>query len=347
MVAVTLAGVGRVGRDFARVVDMTRDSSILAACSRDPDCVGVSLGELAGVEGASPVVCASLDEALEIPSDVLVLATASHLEDVVDDIRTGVEAGRNVVTTSEEALFPWANDHALAEELDAKSKEHGVTILGTGVNPGFIYDAIVLTAAGASWDVAHIGVERVVDISGYGTSILRRSGIGFAREEFDRLCASGEITGHIGFQQSMGLVAHALGRKIERIEKSIDPLFAESELTVAGIVVASGETAGFIQHHVGIVDGEPWFTAHLVAHVDPGHAGLSTSDTIELKGTVPVRMVIEPAFDSQTTVAAVLANSLNRVIAAPPGWTTVADLPPAIPAGVRVPSAKTPKEDAP
>ena len=273
---------------------------------------------------------ADLEQALETPSDVLVIATASRLDEVGDAIRTGVEADRNVLTTAEEAAFPWANDAGIAADLDASSRARDVTILGTGVNPGFTYDALVLSASGACWGVEQINVERVVDISGYSAAILRRSGVGFSREDFERRVETGEITGHIGFPQSIGLVAHAMGRKLDRIERSIEPLLATGRLEVKGIVVAPGETAGFIQHYVGISGGETWFTAHLVAHIDMEDAGLSTRDTIELTGGVAVRMVVEPAFNSQTTVAAVLANSLDRIVTARPGWVTVADLPPAV-----------------
>ena len=199
-----------------------------------------------------------------------------------------------MITTAEEAAYPWANYAGLAYELDAKARAARVTLLGTGVNPGFTFDALVLTASGASWDVSGFDVERIVDISGYGEAILRRSGVGFTRDQFERGCNEGSITGHIGFAQSMYVVAHALGRDIERIERSITPILSETALEVSGVAIAPGETAGFTQRHVAIVDGAPWFVAHLVAHVAMKDAGLVPRDTIEIGGTVPVRLVADP-----------------------------------------------------
>jgi len=335
MVRVTVAGTGTVGRDFTRLCAATPDIEIVAACSRNPAHAGEPLAELAGVTAELPLVSARLEDVLATPSDVLVVATASHLGDVREEIRAGIAAGRNVLTSSEEAAFPWAFDADVAEELDALSREAGVTVLGTGVNPGLTYDALVLTVAGACWDVQELTVERVVDISGYSEAILRRSGVGVTPDVFTRRCETGDITGHIGFPQSMNIVADAMGQTIERIDRQIEPLLAGERLEASGMVVEPDETAGFVQHYVAVANGEPWFTAHLVAHVDMEHAELSTRDVIAISGSVSVRMVVEPSFNSQTTVAAMLANSLDRVVAAPPGWLTVAGLPPARPTAAR------------
>lgn len=344
-VRVTLVGAGNAGRSLARIAASSDDFEIVAACSRNPDHVGRGLAELAGREAVLPVVVGDLEQALAVDSDVLVVATASRLAEVGPALRAGIESGRNVIATAEEASFPWAMDEALADELDARARELGVTVLGTGVNPGFAFDALVVTVCGAAWDVASLEVERVLDVAGYSAPILRGLGIGFDAAEFERGCADGTISGHIGFPQSMRVVARALGRRIERIDREITPLFTETPLSVQGIEIGPGESAGFTQHYVGIADGGPWFTAHLVAHTDPAGAGLATRDLIEVSGSVPVRMELKPAVNSQKTVAALLANSLRRVVEGPPGWLTVADLPPARPVGRRRPQPSPAKED--
>ena len=56
----------------------------------------------------------------------------------------------HVITTAEEAAQPWAIDAELADALDAAARARGVTVLGAGVNPGFVFDALVLTLAGAA-----------------------------------------------------------------------------------------------------------------------------------------------------------------------------------------------------
>jgi 4-hydroxy-tetrahydrodipicolinate reductase len=196
--------------------------------------------------------------ALQGGADVVVITTTSFLADIADDVRMAVSAGSNVLTSAEEAADPWATDPALAAELDALARARGVTVLGAGLNPGFAFDALVLTAMGACVDVRALRVERVVDLSGFGPAVLRRLGVGITEAEF----AAAPLTGHIGFPQSMRVVARALGVDIERIDREIEPLLAD------------GRTAGFVQHYVAVAGGSPWFTSYFTGLVAPRAAGV-------------------------------------------------------------------------
>ena len=89
--------------------------------------------------------------------------------------------------------------------------------------PGFVFDALVLTLAGAAARVDRVEVERIVDLGRFSPAVQRRIGIGHTPESFAAGRESGEITGHIGFPQSMRVVAHALGRDLERIDSTIEP----------------------------------------------------------------------------------------------------------------------------
>jgi 4-hydroxy-tetrahydrodipicolinate reductase len=249
-------------------------------------------------------------------ADVVVIATTSFLAGVADDVRAAIASGSNVLTTAEEAAHPWATDAALAHELDLLAREHGVTVLGAGLNPGLAFDALVLTVAGASAEVVPLRVERTVDLSGFGRAVLRRIGVGHTPAAFAAGVADGTITGHIGFPQSMRLVAAALGVEIERIDRELAPVFA------------AGESVGFEQRYVAVVGGAPWFTAVFSGHTDPARP---THDAIRVACDPPIDLRISPGIDAQKGSAAVLANSVARVAAAPAGWLTVADLPPAVP----------------
>jgi 4-hydroxy-tetrahydrodipicolinate reductase len=261
--------------------------------------------------------------------DVVVIATTSFLDEIAGDVRAAVMSGANVLTTAEEAAYPWATSARIADELDALAHERGVTVLGAGLNPGLAFDALVLTLAGAAPSVGALRVERVVDISRFGPAVLRRIGVGHTPEEFAAGVASGAITGHIGFPQSMRLVAARLGVTVERIAREIDPIVADREHVAARVTVAPGETAGFTQRYVATAAGAPWFTALFTGHVDSTRP---TRDAVQIESDPPINLEISPGLDSQSGSSAVLANSVRRVAQAAPGWLTVADLPPAAPA---------------
>jgi 2,4-diaminopentanoate dehydrogenase len=284
-----------------------------------------------GIEVRGPFGRDERDAALRSGADVVVIATTSFLAEIADDVRDAVEAGSNVITTAEEAAQPWAVDPEIAERLDALAREQGVTILGAGLNPGFAFDALVLTVCGAAPEVESLLVERVVDLSGFGETVLRRIGVGHTREGFDAGMRQGTVTGHIGFPQSMRVVAERLGVEIERIDAEMEPLFAERELAAKSMTVAAGRTAGFRQRYVAFAGGEPWFEALFTGHVAPGEIGLEPRDAIHVRGPAELHFFAQPGLNPQTGTAAVLANSIRRVVDARPGWVTVGELPPAIP----------------
>jgi hypothetical protein len=284
-----------------------------------------------GIEVRGPYGRDERDTALRSGADVVVIATTSFLAEIADDVRDAVDAGSNVITTAEEAAQPWANDPAIADSLDALARERGVTILGAGLNPGFAFDALVLTICGAAPEVDSLRVERVVDLSGFGETVLRRIGVGHTPEQFEAGKRAGTVTGHIGFPQSMRVVAERLGVEIERIDAEIEPILAERELAATSMTVAPGETAGFRQHYVAIAGGRPWFEALFTGHVAPAEIGLEPRDAIHVHGPSELHFFAAPGMNPQSGSAAVVANSIRRVVEARPGWVTVGELPPAVP----------------
>lgn len=285
------------------------------------------------VQVLGPFGRAEREHALGCGASVVVIATTSFLSEIAEDVARAVESGSNVITSAEEAAYPWANDPATADRLDALACSRGVSILGAGLNPGFAFDALVLTACGAVPEVESLLVERIVDLSGFGETVLRRIGVGHDRESFERGSRSGAVTGHIGFPQSMHAVAAQLGVRIGRIETELEPIFAERELSAGGVLVKIGQTDGFRQRYTAISDGQAWFVAVFTGHLNPAALGEEPRDTIRIDSpSGVVQLQANPGLNPQTASASIIANSVRRIIAAAPGWRTVGELCPAIPA---------------
>lgn len=284
-----------------------------------------------GVELVGPVGRSDREDAVASGADVVVIATTSFLAAVAEDIRIAVINGSNVIVSAEEAAYPWAVDAILADRLHTLALRHGVTILGAGLNPGFAFDGLVVACTGPTAAVHSLAVVRVADLSGFGSTVLRRIGIGYEEHDFRAGVEDGRITGHIGFPQSMQVVAAKLGRTIERVEPHIAPIIAERHHHGDHLSVEPGQSAGFEQTYVGIVEGRPWFTAMWVGHLDLAEIGRQPRDEISIKGDPDLRYVVEPGFNAQTSASSIIANSVERVALAAPGWLTVADLPAAHP----------------
>lgn len=323
---VVLCGVGGVGRNVTRLLRARPGYRIAAACSRNPALAGRDVGELAGGSPLGVAVSGGLETALREPADLLLVATTSFLREVAGDVRRGIERGLHVITTAEEAAFPWIVDAELAGRLDALARERGVSVIGVGLNPGFIFDALLLTATGIAWDVRAIRIRRVVDVSRFSAAIQRRLGIGFTAERFKAGVAAGSITGHVGFPQSFHLAARRLEVRIDRIESGFEPLMAGRPYAGANLQVEPGTTAGFVQRYRAVCGGRPWMSAEFVAHVDPPAAGYRPADSIRIDGYNALNLAIEPGCQPQLGTAAMIANVMPRLAEARPGYLTVADL---------------------
>jgi len=283
-------------------------------------------------EVAGPYGRPDRTQALSSGADVVVIATTTRLSDVAEDIELAVRSGSNVLVSAEECANPWLVDAALAERLHQQAIRSTVTILGAGLNPGLIFDALVLTILGAWPDSTQVTVTRTVDLSRFGPTVHGRLGIGYTPEGFDRGIAADEILGHAGFPQSMSIVGRALGRSLGRIQPRIEPILATKAIALPdGRVIDPGFTAGVRQTYAAIHEGSPWYVANFIGHVDPVQAGLVLSDVISLHqgDRVLQEFRASPCFPAQSGSQHVLANSVDRVIRAPAGWLTVADLPPA------------------
>ena len=271
-------------------------------------------------------------QALSGEADLVIIATTTRLRDVIYDIRLAVASGSNVLVSAEESANPWLVNHELAEAVHHEALAAGVTVLGAGLNPGLIFDEMVLTILGASPDDVEVAVCRTVDISGFGPTVLSRIGVGISPEEFSAGVAAGDILGHAGFPQSMSIVGRALGRDFSTIDAHLQPLVTDHPITLAdGRTIPAGLTVGVDQTYQAVDQGKIWYTAQFIGHVAPADAGLTLSDVITVhRGDNIIQQVrATPCFPSQSGSQHVLANSVDRVIAAAPGWLTVADLPPA------------------
>ena len=278
------------------------------------------------------------DAALASGATLVIIATTSRFRDVASDIVRAIEAGSNVLVSAEECANPWLVDPELADAIDQRARQMGVTVLGAGLNPGLIFDALVLTLLGAIPSGCEIEVARVVDIGKFGPAVLTRLGVGVNEADFRRGVADGDILGHAGFPQSMSIVARGLGITIDNITEQIDPIIADTDVTLAsGQVIGSGQSVGVRQTYRAFVDGNVWFTAVFDGHVQPNLLGWTPSDTIVMRrdGAVERTVTIAPGLPSQSGSQAMIANSVDRVMNAAPGWLTVADLPPAAHRGMQ------------
>lgn len=255
-------------------------------------------------------------------ADVAVLSTASSLRDVKPLLAALVQKGLHVVTTCEELAFEIPARHAAFRELDAIARKKKVSILGTGVNPGYVMDALALFLTAPCATVSRVSVTRVVDASTRRLPLQRKVGAGLNIAQFNRAKTEGSVR-HVGLVESAHMIASSLGWKLDRVEETLEPAIAPRDLDTAWLRIPAGNAAGIKQYARGYRGEELLVSLDLQMYV----GAESPRDHVLIDGVPPIDMTIAGGVAGDSATAAITINSIPKLLAARAGFVTMRDLP--------------------
>lgn len=329
-VKVVIWGFGAMGSGMARMLLKKKGVDIVGVCARGAK-IGKSMYELLGEErGNRPEVLVNGDiNALlqETTPDVCLCATDSFTKVAFPRLKTVLENKVNVISTAEEMSYPKAQDPELAAELDRIAKENGVSILGTGINPGLMMDLLVLCLTGCMMDVEHIEAKRVNSLSPFGPYVMKEQGVGTTVKEFEDGVREGTLSGHVGFAESVGMIAEGLGWKLEKFEQQMRPIVTEVDRKSEFGFAKAGDVAGVNMTGQGWIDGEVKIDMVHPQQIEPQLGGTETGDYITIKGTPSINMANKPEVEGGIGTIAMCVNMIPHIINADPGLKTMIDLP--------------------
>jgi 2,4-diaminopentanoate dehydrogenase len=317
-------GVGPIGASIARLAREKQALELIGAIDVDPEKAGRDLGEVAGAPDApwGVMVSADAEEMLAKGADVVIHSTTSLLPGAMEQLLACLEAGACVVSTCEELSYPLWKYPELSQQLDAAAKEDGVALVGTGVNPGFVMDKLLLTLSTISQRVEHARGTRIVDASKRRLPLQKKIGAGMTREEFLEKVAEGIIKHH-GLPESVAMVADGLGFGVDEITETIEPVISEKKVITEFLEVAAGAAAGVHQVARGLEGGVEKIRLELSMYV----GAENPHDTISLTGEPPITLTIPGGTHGDVATAAVIVNAIPWILAAPAGLRTARDLP--------------------
>ncbi|MBE0520618.1 hypothetical protein IBX35_06220 [Candidatus Bathyarchaeota archaeon] len=325
-VKVALYGVGAVGSLIAEYLLQKEGIRIVGAIDIAKDKVGKDLGEVLGLNRELGVkVSDNVDSVLsKVKADIAVHATSSFLKDTYPQIASIVKHGVNVVSTCEELSYPYLTEPKLATELDSLAKKHNVTVLGTGINPGFLMDTLVITLTAVCQKIEKIKAVRVMNAATRRLPFQKKIGAGLTVEEFKRRIESRQITGHVGLKQSVAMIADALKWNLDKITaENVEPVVAKKTVESASIKVRAGEVAGLRQKAKGIMKNKEVIVLDFQAYI----GAEEEYDAVTIEGVPNVRQRIQPCVHGDKGTVAMIVNSIPKVINAPKGLFTMKDLP--------------------
>ncbi len=327
MIRVAEWGTGMMGQGLLGfILDRPKDIDLVGVIVTNPAKEGKTVGELLD-RPCDVRMTTDFASVLAEKPDVVCINTQSNLHEITDQVVPAIEAGCNVICIAEKISYPWASDAAWGDRIDAHARQHGVSVLGTGINPGFMLDALIVMWSSICLRVDKIVATRVNDLSPFGPTVMKGQGVGTTVAEFERGVADGSIVGHIGFPESINLIARALGWTVERIEETREPIVTKVERSTPHVHVAAGDVAGCRHIGRGYVGGELKIELIHPQQIHPELEGVDTGDYIEIHGDPNVNMANKPEIPGGKGTYASTGNYIPLMKDAPAGMLTVVDMP--------------------
>jgi hypothetical protein len=322
-VRVVQYGLGPIGSAIARQVAERADLQLVGGVDIDPMKVGRDVGEVIGLDRllGFPVVDSLAQVLAQSEVDVALHTTSSYFDLFKPQIIEILEAGLDIISTAEELSFPWLAHPEEAAEIDAIARRVGKTVLGTGVNPGFLMDSLPLNLTAICLRVDRIEVTRVINASRRRGPFQAKIGSGMSVDDFKARMAQGRM-GHVGLPESMHMVFHTLGRELVRYEENVEPVLALRVVKTEYFEVQPGQVRGLKQVARGYSDGDEFMTLTFIAALDAEDDG----DIIKISGRPDLEVKLRGTNGDIATVA-IAINAIRRVREARPGLVTMRDLP--------------------
>jgi hypothetical protein len=314
-------GFGSIGRLIARVA-LERGFSLVGVVDIDPRIVGRDAGEVLGLEEKLGVNV-SRDVSSLRGSDVVFHATGSYLDRVYRQVLDVVDIGSDVISTCETLAYPYYRYPVLARLLDERARLRNVAILGTGINPGFLLDTLLVTLSSSIPVVKSIRAVRSLDAAKRREPFRKKIGVGESPEVVEAKLRSGELTGHVGYAESVLLVADASGLNLERVVEDQHPVVAEDDVESNDVKVRKGYNKGIIGYGSGYVGGREVIRVEFKAYV-----GAPEYEEVAIEGLDHIITWRSSGTPGDSGTAAVVVSLAEKIKGYGPGLLTMADLLP-------------------
>ncbi|MBN1983624.1 MAG: saccharopine dehydrogenase NADP-binding domain-containing protein [Chitinivibrionales bacterium] len=328
-IRVVVLGTGHMGSGILELLTQKQGLDICGVYSRRKERAGQDVGDILKHSQKMHVAISTDYKKLlqQTKPDIVIQSTCSTMQEASQEIEAAIGAGADVITIAEEASFPWYGSEKIAQNLDQLARRNNVTVLGTGINPGFVLDLLIIVLTGVCYRVDKIVASRINDLSPYGHSVLTTQGVNLKPQDFEKGVKDGSVVGHFGFPESMSMIARALGWKLDKIEQFREPIVSSVKRESAIGTIMPGYTAGCKHTGIGYMNGKKVIELIHPQQVHPEMENTETGDYLEIHGEPTIKFSGVPEIPGGKGTIALAVNMIPKVLDAESGFKTMADLP--------------------
>lgn len=323
-IRVMFYGLGPIGAAVARQVATRKGFSVAGGIDIDPAKIDRDLGDVIGLGRKLRVkVSGDATRALRAAKpDVVVLCTSSALRQVMPQIEGILKLKVPIVSTTEELAYPVGTNRRLAKRIDALAKKAKVAVLGTGVNPGFVMDALPIMLTGVCERVDRVIVNRIQDARVRRLPFQQKIGAGLTKEQFQKKVDDRSVR-HVGLAESVTMIADAFGWKLDKVTDAIRPVIATVPVQSDLLAVDQGYVCGLVQDGIGWKNGKAIVTLHMEAYL----GAPESYDSVLIEGSPRIEQKIAGGVHGDVATASITVNSIPKVLSSAPGLRTMRDAP--------------------
>lgn len=309
MAKILQVGLGPLGQKTVKFA-LERGFKIVAAVDSNPSLIGKDVGEVCGLKKMNVKIHGTVKEALaKKKADIAVVTTVSSLaklEGIVTDI---AKQKLSIVSTCEELSYPWKIQPKLSKKLDQICKKYKISLLGTGVNPGFLMDFFPTVLTAVSKNVEKVEVIRVQNASVRRIPFQQKIGAGLTLTEFKKKEKEGTLR-HVGLPESVDFIAARMGWKLTKKTESLEPVIAKSDINTGYMPIKAGDACGVEQIGRGFVGSKEVITLHFRAAVGEE----KSYDTVKITGEPNITSTIDGGVNGDIATCAITLNAIRSVL---------------------------------
>jgi hypothetical protein len=336
---------GPVGRQALRAIIEHPELELSGVVVYSPEKEGIDAGELCGLPPTG--IRATREPASALAAGADAVCYTPRLPDF-EEVCGLLAGGANVVATPF-LFYPAAYGSSVVDPLTDACHRGGTSVHGTGINPGFVADLLVLTSTGLLRSLEHIEVHEVGNWSLLESRAMVFENARFGSSPEDARLASNPYARTMSgyFKESIHMVAAGLGVKLDRCTESQALLVADEPIEILSGRVEAGTVSGQHFRWAGVAAGRDllsidawWWVGGDRPESYPSRRPDGWSIDIEGSPSIRLSMLalgsLDPAsplpvkahVDAASVATAMHAvNAIPVVCAAEPGIRTFLDLP--------------------